>query len=279
MSGAGLPALDAAVTSIALCWRICRPDGVALGLTCHDRDLVVDGLLYRARPGLTPSAVRQALEQDGDRMAVEGLLDADGLTASDLAAGRWNGAEAELFACDWAAAEPGRLVLLKGRLGIVSHGFPDASGGFRAEIRSSQAALDEQRRARLSPTCRADLGDARCGVDMAGRRIELEANGWDDRRILLSGLPPDPDAYAGGRLRVVSGRLTGLDRRVVRLEEGAILMEDGLPGREAAAFRVWLWEGCDKRFETCAARFSNAVMFDGEPHVPGTDALLRYGDS
>ena len=279
MSGAAVPALDGPVTCLALCWRICRPDGVAIGLTCHDRDLVVDGQLYRARPGLTPSAVRQALEQDGDRMEVEGLLDADGLTAADLAAGRWNGAEAEFFACDWAAAEPGRLVLLKGRLGIVSHGFPDASGGFRAEIRSSLAVLDEHARARVSPTCRADLGDARCGVDMAGRRIELEAIGWDGRRILLGDLPPVPEAYAGGRLRVVSGGLTGVDRRVVKLEEDAILMEDGLPGRETATFRLWLWEGCDKRFETCAARFSNAMMFDGEPHVPGTDALLRYGDS
>ena len=34
-----------------LCWRVERRDGVAIGLTAHDRDLVIDGLVYRARAG------------------------------------------------------------------------------------------------------------------------------------------------------------------------------------------------------------------------------------
>jgi hypothetical protein len=40
--------------------------------------------------------------------------------------------------------------------------------------------------------------------------------------------------------------------------------------------QVRLTPGCDKRLSTCAERFGNARMFGGEPHVPGTDALLRY---
>jgi uncharacterized phage protein (TIGR02218 family) len=39
---------------------------------------------------------------------------------------------------------------------------------------------------------------------------------------------------------------------------------------------VEIREGCDKRFETCVARFDNAVNFRGEPHLPGTDLLTRY---
>lgn len=47
------------LTTIALCWRIERRDGVTIGLTAHDRDLTIDGLIHRAAPGMTPSAIRR----------------------------------------------------------------------------------------------------------------------------------------------------------------------------------------------------------------------------
>ena len=34
--------------------------------------------------------------------------------------------------------------------------------------------------------------------------------------------------------------------------------------------------GCDKSFEMCRSRFSNAVNFRGFPHMPGTDRALAY---
>jgi uncharacterized phage protein (TIGR02218 family) len=34
--------------------------------------------------------------------------------------------------------------------------------------------------------------------------------------------------------------------------------------------------GCDKRIETCAAKFGNVASFRGFPHIPGQDAVLRY---
>ena len=46
-----------ALSCIALCWRVERRDGVAIGLTTHDRDVTVDGLIHRAAPGMVPSAI------------------------------------------------------------------------------------------------------------------------------------------------------------------------------------------------------------------------------
>ena len=34
--------------------------------------------------------------------------------------------------------------------------------------------------------------------------------------------------------------------------------------------------GCDKRMETCGAKFANTANFRGFPHIPGQDAILRY---
>ena len=40
--------------------------------------------------------------------------------------------------------------------------------------------------------------------------------------------------------------------------------------------RVQLREGCDRTVATCAARFDNAVNFQGEPFLPGNDMLAQY---
>lgn len=48
----------------------------------------------------------------------------------------------------------------------------------------------------------------------------------------------------------------------------------------AAEDRFDVYPGCTKRFaEDCRDKFANAVNFIGEPHVPGTDQLLRFPDA
>jgi hypothetical protein len=49
--------LNPDLTTIAFCWRVERRDGVAIGNTTHDRELAIDGLIYRAAPGMLPSAI------------------------------------------------------------------------------------------------------------------------------------------------------------------------------------------------------------------------------
>jgi hypothetical protein len=46
------------VTTLATCWQITRRDDVVLGFADHVRDLVVDGVTYRAASGYTRTAIR-----------------------------------------------------------------------------------------------------------------------------------------------------------------------------------------------------------------------------
>ena len=62
------------LSTLALTWRIERRDGIAIGLTGHDRDLVIEGFAYRAAPGMTPSAIRRSADLDADTMDVSGAL-------------------------------------------------------------------------------------------------------------------------------------------------------------------------------------------------------------
>jgi hypothetical protein len=49
--------LNGPVTSAAYGWRLERADGVTLGFTSHDKDLVHQGLLLRASPGMKPTTM------------------------------------------------------------------------------------------------------------------------------------------------------------------------------------------------------------------------------
>ena len=257
------------LTTLAFCWRIERRDGVTIGLTGHDRDLTVDGLRHRAAPGMVPSAVRRGLGLDGDTMEVAGALTSDAIGETDLLAGRWDGARVVLFAVDWTG-EPDRVALGEGRLGAVSL----TNGKFTAELKGASAALARPVVEETSPECRAELGDRRCRVPMAGRRrfarlVSVAANVVTLDRAAADGI------YAGGRLRWFGGAAGGLESAVVQ-SAGATVTLAVPPVAAAAGTLVELIEGCDKSLATCAGRFGNAGNFRGEPYLPGIDLLTRY---
>lgn len=263
--------LDGALTTIALCWRIERRDGVTIGLTDHDRDLVIDGLTHRAAPGMTPSAIARGDGLDADTMDVAGALNSGAISAADLLAGRWDGARVAIFAVDWSGAE-GRVELGWGTIGAVE----TSAAGFSAELRGASAALDAPVVEFTAPECRAELGDQRCRVAMAGRRRLARVLTAVEEAITLDAAEPSGDAYGGGLLRWIGGANSGLESAVAASAGTGVTLRVAPTFAAAAGDLVELFEGCDKTLATCAARFANAVNFRGEPHLPGIDLLTRY---
>lgn len=257
--------LDQELTTLALCWRVERRDGVTIGLTGHDRDLVIDGLLHRAAPGMTPSAVRRELGLDGDTMDVAGALTAVAIGEADLLAGRWDGARVALFAVDWTGAA-GRIDLGEGRLGAVSV----RDGQFTAELKGASAALLRPVVEETSPECRAELGDRRCRVAMAGRRRFARVVSAMEQVVTLDRNDPD-GLLAGGRLRWFDAAHAGLTSWIAASAGGSVTLRAMPPAPIVAGVLVELVEGCDKGLQTCAARFGNAANFRGEPYLPGVD--------
>lgn len=262
------------LVGLALCWRIERRDGVALGLTGHDRDLRIDGIVHRAAPGMTPSAILRSDGLEADTMEVGGALTSAAIGEADLLAGRWDGARIALFAVDWTDVRR-RVDLGEGRIGAVALG----DGGFTAELRGVAAALDRPVAETTAPECRAALGDGRCRVAMAGRRRFARVVGTDGAVVTLDRAEPVANAYGNGLVRWFGGALAGLET-VVAGSAGATVTLRGAPADVApgvtAGTLVELIEGCDKSLATCAARFGNAANFRGEPYLPGIDLLTRY---
>ncbi|WP_076070699.1 DUF2163 domain-containing protein [Sphingomonas montana] len=265
--------LQAELTRVAFCWRLDRRDGISLGFTGHDRDLVVDGLTYAAAPGMVPSAVTREAGFAVATLDVAGALTHDRISAADLDAGRWDGAAVRMFATDWGDPDAVPLLLARGEIGDVA----TRGGGFEAELRGPTAVLERPVVERTSPECRAALGDRRCRVDMAGRVMTTAIVQVADVQTMA--VPDDgaaPGRWGGGRIRWLDGAASGLSVGITASEGGTLFLRDAPPFGAVAGDRVELTEGCDRSLATCSDRFGNAANFRGEPHLPGNDLLTRY---
>ncbi|MDZ7281072.1 DUF2163 domain-containing protein [Sphingomonas sanguinis] len=260
------------LTTWVLCWRIERRDGVTIGLTGHDHDLWIEGLRYRAAPGLTPSAILRGDGLAPDLMEASGALTSAAIGERDLLSGRWDGASVAAIAVDWSG-ENAPVPLGQGTIGAVQLG----EGGFTAELRGVAASLDRPVAEETSPDCRASLGGKRCRVAMAGRRRFVRVAAWDGEVALtVDATEPVANAYGQGRLIWFGGDNAGLEAMVARSEGNRLWLSAAPAFGVAPGALIELVEGCDKRLETCLSRFGNVVNFRGEPFLPGIDLLTRY---
>lgn len=263
--------LRAELVTLAWCWRLARRDGVVVGLTSHDRDLLIDGIVYRAAPGMKPSALETSDSLDAETMEFEGAVSSAAISSADLEAGRWDGAQLVLMVADWTAPDVAPLVVARGELGAVER----RGAAFSAELQGVMRLLDGPVCPATSPSCRAELGDRACRVDLAPlthfrRVVAVEARAVTLDSSVAAG------TFAFGRLRWLSGAACGLESPVLR-DDGTVLQLAEVPVRLSdLPARVELIEGCDKRLTSCSARFQNAVNFRGEAHLPGNDLLTRY---
>ncbi|WP_432768320.1 DUF2163 domain-containing protein [Sphingopyxis sp.] len=153
------------LVSLAWCWRLARRDGVVIGLTSHDRDLMVGGVVFRAAPGMKPSAIETRDEIDAATMDIEGAIASAAIAARDLDTGRWDGAELTLSVTDWTVPDAAPVTVARGVLGAIER----RGGAFAAELQGVTRALDRPVCPATSPSCRAMLGDRACRVDLAPR--------------------------------------------------------------------------------------------------------------
>lgn len=264
--------IEQPLTTMALCWRLDRRDGVTLGFTTHDRDLAIGGLTYRAAPGMLPSAISLSDGFDVDTLDVGGALSHAAIREDALACGRWDGAALRLFAADWSDPEATPLFLARGEIGDVSL----ADGGFEAELRGPTALLERPVVETTSPECRAELGDRRCRVDLAPRRRVVRVVATAGTELTLDAAEPAADAYGYGRLRWLDGANAGLIATIARSDGVRLWLRDAPAAAVEPGTRAELVEGCDRSAATCASRFANIANFRGEPHLPGNDLLTRY---
>lgn len=262
---------DRELDTVATFWRIYRRDGSTLAFTSHDRDLTFGGIRHLAAPGMIPAAIRLTAELANDSAEVQGALNHDSISESELAAGLFDDAAIEIGAVDWAALE--HHTLYTGQIGRIE----DDEVQFSAELRSNKSLLEQDLVPRTSPTCRAEFCGRGCGLSavrftsqQALAEVDLEGN-----RVRFAGV--DGEAHVDGRLRFMAGPQTGVAFGIIDADGEWLVLDRPLVEGTLPGTFVELREGCDHTIATCSDRFANAANFRGEPFLPGNDLLARYG--
>ena len=268
--------LQSGATNLCRCWKLLRRDGVALGFTDHDADLLISGVTYAARTGLEASEAEAQLGFAVGGGAVSGALIADALNEIDLSSGAYAGATVETWLVNWADATQ-TLLLDIGAIGEVRR----SDHAFHAEVRGLAHLLDQERGRIYQAACSADLGDARCGVALGPVTTAAQVATTDgalNLTALLGGVAAG--WFVNGALTFTSGANTGVGAQVKEHRTDGVTSSLALwtPLAKALApgdlFSVAA--GCNKRFETCRDKFANTVNFRGFPHMPGNDHVLGY---
>lgn len=266
-------------TTLATCWRITRGDGVVLGFTDHDLPLAFDGTDFLPAGGLEGGEASRKLGPQPASSEVVGILCSAAITEDDIELGRYDGAVVETFRVDWRDAAVRDLVS-RSTIGEITR----ADGRFTAELRSGQQALNIPRGRLYQSLCDAELGDARCGVDLSDGRYSGTASVVavrDRHRLEIAGIAGfDAGWFGFGTASWTSGRRHALRDQIrdhARIGGADILDFAAAVGDwVAVGDTLTVKAGCDRRFETCKARFANSVNFRGFPHIPGNDFVLSY---
>ena len=252
-------------------WRVLRRDGVTLGFTSHDRDLWFGGVLHRAAPGMSPSAIRRSAGFDSDSAEATGALSHDSITAADLAAGRFDGARVVVGLVDWESGEHEAVYA-----GAID-GVTQEAGGFTAQLRSRKAELQRDPVPRTSPACRAEFCGPGCGLSAARFTHEavLTAHDLAANSVTIDTAAEGAD-LVGGTLRWIDGPQAGLTATIADVAGAVLTLDTPLAAGLVPGLRAVLLEGCAHTLAICASRFGNAINFQGEPFLPGNDLVARY---
>ena len=271
--------LSSGATTLCRCWTLIRRDGVALGFTDHDRDLIVGGAVFLASSGLEGSEVEFKAGLAVGSSELVGALTSEALTEVEIAGGVWDDATVETWLVDWA--DPSTRILLDiGQIGEIRR----EDHRFTAEVRGVAQRFDEERGRIYQARCNADLGDARCGIDLAGRFYTSAGVvvATDGRTTLSAHLA---DAFSSGwfdagSISFVSGANSGAlvetARHSVDGAQSHFVLRHAPAAPIEAGDAIVARAGCDKSLETCRSKFANVVNFRGFPSIPTNDFVLTY---
>jgi uncharacterized phage protein (TIGR02218 family) len=269
-------------TTLARLWKVTRRDGTVLGFTDHDAAITYDGLTYAVTSSFDASAIGTSAALNVDHLEATGLLALGAVEAADIEAGLWDKAAVVLMEVNHADMTMGHNTLRFGEVGEVQR----QGQYFTVELRGLAQYLQNRIGRIVAPACDADLGDARCGVDLEAMRLAGSvASAASQRQFVPDTMSDDPvDGYfTYGIVTWVSGLNAGLSMEVKQHtvdSDGALFeLQLDMPYAIEAGDTFTAVPGCNKvgRDGDCKIKFDNYVNFRGFEDLPGAHKVLLVG--
>ena len=261
------------MTTWTTCAKITRTDGVVVGITDLDIDITVGGTTYVSGAGYTPSSYTASADLAVNNADIEGVLSAAGVDRDDIRAGLYDRAAIVIYLVDYVA-----LTVVKT---LASGHWGEATlyrGRYVAEFRSLSQQLQEPVGEVVSPTCRAELGDARCQVSMGPLTQSVTITSVTSAKIFTDTARTEATNYwRGGVITFTSGDNNGYEMEIKSSTSGGqFTLFQPMPFTPAVSDTATVVPGCDKTFATCRDTYNNIVNFRGEPYVPGIRKILKF---
>jgi len=267
------------LTQEADLWKITRTDGTVFRFTSHDRRIRFQGAVYTPCGSLTASALQLSAELGStDNVDLSGLIFPGGVSELDLWAGKFDGAEVEVWRVPWNGGSGAHLVTAGtcGSLQIedTSYKFEVVTAGERL---SQRPVLQP-----VMPACRFKTFDARCGLIEAdftetGTVTAVSSPNFYTmarRRVFNDSSRGEAAGYFTlGKLTWTSGANSGVSVDVKDYASGQFILEQPMASNIQIGDTYSVTAGDDKTAATCHSKFANKINFGGFEHVRGSDDL------
>ncbi|MFC5607744.1 DUF2163 domain-containing protein [Variovorax soli] len=270
-------------TTLARCWKATRKDGFVLAVTTCARDLLFEGVLYRAAEGFIPKAISQEASAAVANTEVEGFL-SDDITELEFEAGLWDGATVEVFEVNYRALVNGKLWIATATMGDIKV----TRSAFNAELRGLAQKLQKVVGRVVTKGCPWVFGSmspnawtAACNKDLGPLTVTGTLTSVTDLRTFADSDRFEVDDWFGaGVITFLTGANAGEWLEVYSYAQSGGAFVTHLPflNNLAVGDSYSLTPGCRKRYtEDCRTKHANTNNFGGFDLVPGADSVLGLG--
>ena len=264
-------------TTLAQTFKLTLRNGEVFGFTSFNEDVVFaeePTVIYKAFSGMTPSAITSSAAFNVDNLDVEGFLEDDRITESDLKQGKYDYAKVLICEFNWKNKPYSLAKVSKERKGLLGE-VKIIGGKFVAEIRGLQQNLQNKINELYQTPCSADLGDSKCKVNLTSFKESGVVGSVTNNITIYATLTQLAGYYDLGKITFTSGLNNGLSYEVKTWNGLAVELE--LPANykiePTDTFEIVV--GCNKTIKTCQDVFLNSTNFRGFPYIPITSQIVN----
>ena len=241
-------------------------------ITDYIQDLLIDKKNYISKGSINIKQLDNSIENKNNTLQIEGIIDHVLISQKDLMQGKYDDAQLELFTYDVTSKKI--LSINHGKFGAVKYD----SNIFTVDIVTLKQNFNRNFSNLYTKNCRANLGDKKCKANLTAFQELLTINRIINPSTFAVTSTQPNEYYNYGTAKFTSGNNTGITREINQHNDNLISLIIATPKPIKIGDQVTLIAGCNKNFNTCITKFNNALNFQGEPHLPGTQKVLKIHD-
>lgn len=263
------------VLNLVRCWKITLENGNTLCFTTSNEDFVYQNEKYNSIPAYEISNLNANVDINDDSAEISNLIVNDLIKDSDILSGLYNNAKVEIFIIDKDNLDAGKVSLLNGNITDIEY----KDNVFIAKVSGLKTQLNKTIGDVYSPLCRCGFCSDKCKLNKNNFTfsgiVSSVINNVNFETNTTTITQKSSGYFDYGIIEFTSGKNIGQKTEVKQFQYNSIILASELPYKIEVGDNFNITAGCDKQFSTCCNKFNNAINFRGEPHLPGTDILLK----